>query len=145
MNRLLVSRICLVFALLSTVSAMADAQWVMIGRKVIGRVTTLAKEHDDKNPGYEVASVILDADAGKVYATAVGLLEKNTTIAVAAKDDTRLYVAFTQGDLAVELRVTELGDKLSQLMIVSAKGHGKKGEGTSVVLDAVKRVCDELG
>lgn len=129
------------FALASTV---VNAQWVMVGRKVVGRISSLTQPRDAKSAGYDAATVVLDADAGKVYSTAVGLLEKNPKVVVTKKDDAKLTIAFKQGDWASEMRITEFGDHISQLLIVSGAGPGE-ASGTSVVLEAVKRVCDQLG
>ena len=130
--------------LLLLASTAANAQWVMVGRKVVGKVSSLAHPRDAKNPGYGAATVILEADAGKVYSTAVDLLKNNPKMTITKKDDAKYTVAFQQGDWASELQVTELGDHLCQLLIVSGAGPGE-ASGTSAVLDAVKRICDRLG
>jgi hypothetical protein len=134
-------QIALVLLLVSTA---ASAQWVMVGRKVIGRISSLTQPRDAKTPGYDAATVVLDADAQKVYGKAVDLLQKNPSITITERDDAHLDVAFKQGDWAAEMRVTELGEKLSQILIVSGAAPGEPS-GTSVVVDAVKRVCDGLG
>jgi hypothetical protein len=125
-------------------STAVSAQWVMVGRKVIGRITSVAQPRTANNPGYDAATVILDAEAGKVFTTAVGLLQKNPNIAITKKDDAGLTVAFKQGDWASEMKITVIGDHLSQMLIVSSAGPGEVS-GTSAVLDAVRRVCDQLG
>ncbi len=130
--------------LLLAVSTVVSAQWVMVGRKVVGKITSVTQPRTANNPGYDAATVILDAEAGKVFSTAVGLLQKNPNIAITKKDDAKLTVAFKQGEWAAEMRVTVLGDHLSQILIVSSAGPGEVS-GTPVVLDAVKRVCDQLG
>ncbi len=130
---------------LATVAAtVADAQWVMVGRKVIGRIHSLTKAQKEKDPGYDVATVILDAEAGKVFDTAVIFIGSKEGAVVTARDDASRTIAFTQGDWAVELKVTELGEKLSQLLIVSGTGPGHEA-GASLVVEAVKRICDQLG
>jgi hypothetical protein len=139
-----IARIVPLAVLLLVGSTAAGAQWVAVGRKVVGRITSVAQPRDAKNPGYDAATVILDADAGKVFSTAVGLLQKNPNIAITKKDDAKLTVAFKQGDWASEMKITSLGDHLSQMLIVSSAGPGEVS-GTSAVLDAVRRVCDQLG
>ncbi len=131
-------------SLLVLLSTTASAQWVMVGRKVVGKITTLTQPRDATNPGYDAATVILDADAAKVYSTAVTLLQANPQMTVTKKDDAKLTVAFKHGDWAAELRVSSLGEHLAQLLIVSGAGPGQSS-GTSAVLDAVKRICDQLG
>jgi hypothetical protein len=139
-----ISRACC-FAFLGLFAATATtAQWVAVGRKVVGRITSAVQPRDAKNPGYGAATVILDADAGKVFETAVSLLQKNATIVITKKDDTRRSISFKQGDWTADVKVSEVGDHVSQLLIVSGAGPGD-ASGTPVVLDAVKRICDQLG
>ena len=144
MSRHSIIRDCGLVVLFVAVSTAVSAQWVMVGRKVVGKISSLTQPRDAKNPGYDAATVVLDADAGKAYSTAVSLLQKNPNLTITKKDDSKLSVAFKQGDWSSELRITELGDHLCQLLIVSGAGPGETS-GTSVVLDAVKRVCDQLG
>ena len=144
MTRNPIARICPLAILLLVVSTVVSAQWVAVGRKVVGRITSVAQPRTANNPACDAATVILDADAGKVFSTAVGLLQKNPNIAITKKDDAKLTVAFKQGDWASEMKVTALGDHLSQMLIVSSAGPGEVS-GTSAVLDAVRRVCDRLG
>lgn len=144
LRRLSVTRALQIALVLTLASTAASAQWVLVGRKVVGRISSLTQPRDAKTPGYDAATVVLDADAQKVYSTAVDLLQKNPSITITKKDDAKLDVAFRQGDWAAELRVTELGEKLSQILIVSGAAPGEPS-GTAVVVDAVKRVCDGLG
>jgi len=134
----------LVAVLLMLVSTAASAQWVLVGRKVVGKITSLTQPKDAQGGGYDVATVILNADAGKVYSTALDLLQKNPGITIARHDDAKQKIAFKFGDSGAELQITELGDHLSQLIIASAAGPGQPS-GTSKVLEAVQRVCDKLG
>ncbi len=133
--------LCLIFLFLSTA---ASAQWVAVGRKVVGKISTLTQGQSPKNAGYDVATVFLDAEAGKVYSTAVSLLQKNPKMTITRKDDTQRTIEFTDGEHTAGIRITEMGDHLSQLLIASAGGPGAPS-GTSIVLDAVKRVCEQLG
>lgn len=131
----------IIFLFLSTA---ASAQWVAVGRKVVGRISTLTQGQSSKNPGYDVATVFLDAEAGKVYSTAVSLLQQNPKMKITQKDDTQRTIEFTDGEHTAGLRITEMGDHLSQLLIASAGGPGAPSS-TSIVVDAVKRVCEKLG
>lgn len=144
MNKKPILRTCYFAVLCMVASTLVSAQWVLVGRKVVGKITSVAKQQDTKSAGYDAATVILDADAGKVFSTAVSLLQKNPSIAITKKDDTKLAIAFKKGDWAAEIRITTLGDHLSQLLIVSGAAPSET-PGTSEVLDAVKRVCDQLG
>lgn len=135
--------LCLAVLVLMASTA-ASAQWVMVGRKVVGKISNLAQPRDAKTVGYEAATVILEADAAKVYATAFDLLSKNTKLAITKRDDAKRSLAFRQGDWVTELQVSELGDHLCQLLIMASAGPGE-GAGTGPTLDALKRICDEMG
>jgi hypothetical protein len=60
----------------------AATPWAMIARRAIGRVEQLSQPPMGEQPGFDVATVVLNADAAKVYATAVGLLRKNQSVHV---------------------------------------------------------------
>lgn len=144
MNKSSILRTGYLAILCMVVSTVVSAQWVAVGRKVVGKITSVTQQQDTKSPGCDAATVILDADAGKVFSTAVSLLQKNPNIVITKKDDTKLAIAFKKGDWASEIRITKLGDHLSQLLIVSGAAPSET-RGTSEVLDAVQHVCDQLG
>jgi hypothetical protein len=139
-----ITRTCGLAVLCLVAATTASAQWVFVAKKVVGKVSNLTKPRDAKNPGYDAATVILEADAAKVYSTALDLLKNNPKMEITKKDDAKRTVGFRQDDWGAQLQVTELGDHLCQLMIVAGTGPGETS-GTSVVLDAVKRICDQLG
>ncbi len=134
---------CSVLFLLA-LSTAASAQWIAVGRKVVGKVTTLTQPQDGKGGGYDAATVILDADAGKVYDTALELLRTNGELTLLKKDEKTRTIVFKHGEQAAQLRITSLGDKVCQLLIVSNPVPGQPS-GTSAVVNAVKRICDKLG
>jgi hypothetical protein len=64
----------------------ASAQWVMVARAVSGRVQQMS--HKPANgPGYDVATVVLEAKADKVYATALRSLKAHPGLTVTKSDD----------------------------------------------------------
>jgi hypothetical protein len=94
-------------------------------------------------PGFDVATVILNADATKVYTTAVGLLRKNTVVHITAEDAAARTVQFSNGQRSAGITVTDLGTRLSQLLIASTTLPGQESATTRVV-DGVLRVCQEM-
>lgn len=131
-----------VVVLVFAVSAPASAQFVILGKKVVGKISSLSQPRDAKTVGHEAATVILEADAAKVYATAFDLLSKNTKLAITKRDDAGRTLAFRNGDWESELQVTELGDHLCQILVIASAGPG---QGTGPTLEALKRICDEMG
>ena len=122
----------------------ASAQWVMVGRMVVGKVTTMTQPRDDKTSGYDAATVILNAEAAKVYAKSLELLQKNPEVTLARKNDAKLTLAFKHGEWTSQMTVTPLGENLCQVLIASSAGPGQPS-GTSVVLQHIESVCDQFG
>ena len=130
------------FGLFVLSSANANAQWVMVARAVSGKVQQMS--HKSANgDGYDVAMVVLEANADKVYAKALSSLKTHPGITVTKSDDKKRRIDFTNGTLEASLQATPLGDKLSQLMIASNL-TGAQPSATSLVLQGVLKVCKEV-
>ncbi|MCL5022669.1 MAG: hypothetical protein M1497_04775 [Nitrospirae bacterium] len=118
--------------------AAAEAQWVFLGRKALGAVQRFtSKSHD-------TVSVLLEAEADKVYSTAVALLADKQDVRITYRDDRTRTVEFTDGRQSVGMKVSRLEERLSQLLI-SSDAVSSKSDGPSLVLDGVFRVCREMG
>jgi len=125
-------------------SGVADAQMVFLGRKALGKVRQLTGEmKGSQQPGYDVATVLLEARADKVYSTAVNVLQANKDWTITQKDDKSRSVEFSDGKRTAGMQVSSLDDDLSQLLIVSTVTSGKT-DTTSLVLNSVLRVCKEM-
>ena len=125
-------------------SGVADAQMVFLGRKALGKVRQLTGEmKGSQQPGYDVATVLLEARADKVYSTAVNVLQANKDWTITQKDDKSRSVEFSDGKRTAGMQVSSLDDNLSQLLIVSTVTSGKT-DTTSLVLNSVLRVCKEM-
>ena len=136
--------IAVLSALLFYTSA-AEAQWVLLGRKALGAINVLTSQGREKEgQGYDVATVLLEADADKVYLTAVELLKGNPNVTINYREDAGRVIDFTDGKLLVGLKVSKLADHLSQLLISSVVTSGKPG-GTSFVVEKVFQICEKMG
>jgi hypothetical protein len=126
-------------------SGVADAQMIFLGRKALGKVRQFTGEmRGSQQPGYDVATVLLEARADKVYSTAVSMLQAHKDWTVTQKDDKSRSLEFTDGTRAAGMQVSSLDENLSQLVIVST-GTSGKSDTTSLVVNGVLRVCKELG
>ena len=122
-----------------------QAQWVFIGRKALGAVNRLVSQgHEKEGPGYEVATVVLEADADKVYGTAVDLLKENPQARITYKDDPSRAIEFTDGKIWVGIKVSPFEDKISQILIGATTASGKPG-GASMAVQKILRVCEKMG
>ncbi len=126
-------------------SGVADAQWVFLGRKALGKVRQLTSEmKGSQQPGYDVATVLLEAPADKVYGTAINVLQTKKDWTITKKDEKSRSLQFSDGKRTAGIQVSFLEEHLSQLLIVSVVTSGQK-DTTSLVLNGVFRVCQEMG
>jgi hypothetical protein len=121
----------------------ASTPWAMVARRAIGRVEQMTQPPKDGQPGFDVATVVLNADAAKVYATTVGLLHRNQTVHVVSEDAAHRSVEFSSGVRSAGITVTELGTGLSQMVVASAVMPGQESA-TLRIVDGILRVCQEM-
>jgi hypothetical protein len=123
----------------------ADAQWVFVARKALGRIQHMTEggQPGSGRPGYDFATVILDAPADRIFATALELARKNTAVRILMQDPGQRRLQIAEGDRTATLNVVPFNDDVSQLLIA---GHAGPGEGStsSQVVQAVLRVCKEM-
>ncbi len=126
---------------LSAVSA--KAQWVMAARAVSGQVERMTNKSKDGS-GYDVATVVLAANADKVYQTALSSLKANhPEITIKSSSAKKREIKFSKGDQIASLKATPLGEKLSQL-VVASNLSGTQSSTTSMVVNGVMKVCKEM-
>ncbi len=133
--------IAIVFLALLTSAISVQAQWVMVARAVAGRVQQMSDRSKDGS-GFDVATVVLEANADKVYQTAIKNLSARTDLKITNQDEKKRMVQFTNGTQVASLQATPLGDKITQLVIAS---NLLPAPGTnSLVVDGVLKVCKEM-
>jgi len=117
------------------------AQWVFLGRKAVGKISHLVSQ----TQGNDVATVLLEAKADNVYNTAVTLLKGNKNARITYKDNATRTIDFTYDHQhTASVKIVNLQDNVSQMIISSTVASGKPGD-TSFVVDSVFRVCREMG
>ncbi len=141
---------CFAVALLSCALVVAAQQafaaytpWGLVAHAAIGRIKHLTQKQNGEQAGLDIATVLLNADATKVYATATSMLHKSTIVHVVAEDAVEHSVEFSNGKRTATITVTELGPRLSQLMVASTIQPGQESA-TIQVVDGIMRVCQEL-
>lgn len=145
-------RLCFIGTLLLTASGLAAAQWVFLARQAIGRVEQMqqssaqssAQAAGGAGASYDVATVIVEVPAAKVFDTVKRLLAQNTQVQVTKTDDARRAVDFTDGRQIGGIQVNVLGDNLAQLMVSTAH-PGVPASATSTIVERILAVCRELG
>ncbi|MCC6378067.1 MAG: hypothetical protein IT519_04565 [Burkholderiales bacterium] len=131
-------------ALFATFSSIAEAQWVLLARHVIGRVETMSQQSKAAGgPSYDTATVMLDAAPDKVYAAVVSHVRARTDLAVTQNDPSAMVVQFSNGQQIAGIKVNPMGDNLTQLLVTSAHAASQPNA-ADLVVDAVLRVCREM-
>jgi hypothetical protein len=121
----------------------ADAQWVFVARKVLGRIHQMTEGQQGGRPGYDFATVMLDAPADKIFATALDLARKNRAVRILMQDPGARRLQIAEGDRTATLNVVPFNDEVSQLLIAGHAGPGESST-SSMIVQAVLRVCKEM-
>ena len=124
--------------------AVAGAQAVFIARKAVQRIHRMTEEGTGGQPGYDFASVVLEAPADKVFAVALERARNNRAVRIVMCDPGARRLQIAQGDRTATLNVVEMGDQLSQLLIAGRTSKAGEPAASSEVVAAVMRVCAEL-
>ncbi len=130
-----------VFLALSAGAMTVQAQWVMAARSVAGRVEQMSN-HSKDGSGFDVATVVLEANADKVYQTAIKNLSARADVTITKQDARKRMVQFSKGEQVASLKATPLGDKITQLVVASSLPP-QMGSNSTVV-DGVLKVCKEM-
>jgi hypothetical protein len=135
----------LVLAGLSLGSAVeAQTPWVLIGRAAAQRVQHIRSQSQQANaPYHDFATVILEAPADKVYATALDLARRNIEVRILMTDPAARRLQIAEGDRVATLSVVPFSANVSQLMIAGSAAPGEDPTASRVV-QAVLRVCAEM-
>jgi hypothetical protein len=135
----------IIFAALFCYTGVAQAQWVFLGRKALGAVNRFTSQgHEKQGQGFDVATVLLEANAEKVYSTAVDLLKGNPNLTINYREDRGRQLEFTDGRILVGMKVSRLEDNLSELLVSSTITPGHPSD-TSFVVEKVFQVCEKVG
>ena len=126
-------------------SNLAEAQWVMLARRAIGRVEQMSQQSPQADgASYDSAAVMIEAPAEKVYAAVLRGLANNTQgMKITSENAQQRLVEFTNGQQIAGIKVSALGDDLTHMLISSAH-RGNQPDAAALVLDSVLRVCAEM-
>ena len=122
----------------------ADAQWVFVARKAAQRIHHMSEGGVGGQPGYDFASVVLEAPADKVFGIAHERAKQNRQVRILMADPVARRMQIAHDDRTATLNVVELSEGVSQLLIA---GRSKPNEpaASSEIVAAVMRICAEMG
>lgn len=124
--------------------ASADAQWVFVARKAAQRIHHMTEGGVGGQPGYDFASVVLEAPADRVFAVALERAQKNRQVRILMSDPVARRLQVADGDRTATLNVVELNEGVSQLLIAGRSRPGEEAASSQIVA-AVMRICAEMG
>ncbi|SJZ34665.1 hypothetical protein SAMN02745126_00539 [Enhydrobacter aerosaccus] len=125
-------------------TAYAQMPWVLIARKAAQRIQRMeVPPQDPSQPRQDFATVILEAPADRVFATALDLARKNSEVRILMTDPGARRLQLAQGDRVATLNVVELSPEVSQLLIAGSAGPNETPTASRVV-GAVLRICAEM-
>jgi hypothetical protein len=144
--RSIIRRLVIAGALVSIPAGMADAQWLFLGRKVIGKVDSMVQSPDAAQPQaarYDIAVVTLDSPAEKVYGTVLATVAEHADYRYLTRNDAARSIEVTNGKKSAGVHVVALDDKLSQLIIASTIQPGETAP-VPFALQNVLSICAKV-
>ena len=137
---------CLIIALaLAGISAgTAHAQWLLLGRKVVGKIDSMVGSPDPAQPQaprYDIAVVTLDAPAERVYDTVIATVAEHPDYL--QRNDAARSIEVTNGKKSAGVHVIALDDKLTQLIIASVIQPDETSP-VPFALQNVLRICAKV-
>ncbi|MEP7329619.1 MAG: hypothetical protein ABI777_10440 [Betaproteobacteria bacterium] len=124
---------------------MAQAQWVMVARHVLGRVEQMSQQAPQVGgASYDSAAVMIEVPADKVYAAVLRGVQNNPQgVKITREDATERVVQFTNGAQVAGIKLSAVGDNVTHLLISSAH-TGNQPDAAALVLNNVLRVCKDM-
>ncbi len=119
--------------------SVAPGQAIFLARKALGLISRVA----DQVHGHETASVLLEADADKVFETAKRIIRKKSENEILSTNEADRSISFKHGGLAITIKAVCLQDDLTQVLVVSSGRNTPKD--TRYVVNGILRICKEVG
>lgn len=122
----------------------SQAQWVAVAHAVSGRIQQMQQKNANGAGGYDVATVVIEANAQTVYETAVKRLQAHAAeVKVIEQNPRRRVVAFSNGTQTASLQANPLSESITQLVVASTLDPAQPSA-TSLVVKSIQQVCTEL-
>lgn len=119
----------------------AQAQWVFVARKALGKVQEITQQAPSAR--VDTVIVILDVPADKVYAAIRRRVAANPGLTTTRVNEARRFVEYTDGQLTGAMQVAELGDAVSQLVVSTIAP--RDATAMPSIVERVLTVCEEVG
>ncbi|MFM8339767.1 MAG: hypothetical protein ACKN9C_07245, partial [Fluviibacter sp.] len=130
----------------------AEAQWIFVAHRAMNRIQQVTQDQDDSQSQNaqgpqrvtQVATVILDVPAKRVYDVATNATKSNQNVTVVSNDPATMTIKVKEADQSATLTVSALNKNISQLMIVGSAPAGQNPQTTRIVNAAIN-LCNDMG
>ena len=118
------------------------AQWIMAAHAARNQINRMTQR--SASGGYDIATVVLDADPSKVYDKTIELLKTHPEVTITNEDKQTGTIKIQKGKQVLGFQINALADKVTQMIVASGVGKSKEPDQTSTVVESIIRVCAEL-
>ena len=134
------SALVLAFFLLLTISV--QAQWVLAARAARTQINRMTQR--SASGGYDIATVVLDADPSKVYDKTIELLKTHPELKITKDDKQTGTIQIQKGEQVAGFQINAVSDKVTQMLVVSGASKSNEPSDTSMVVKSIMNVCTEF-
>jgi len=124
----------LLVGIMIAVSQPLPAQFLTIARKIKSM----------KSDGKDVATVIIDAGAFKVFKAVTDTLTSDPKCEILQRDNTKKFVEFTHDAFSLSLQVDSLAAGLSQITVLAQHSENSQQKTTDVAASVILSVCHKM-
>ena len=121
----------------------AQAQWVLLARRAIGRVEQMSQTSQDGKTTYDTATVMVDVPVDRVYDTVQRSVRAAQGITITNEDPAARRIQFTNGTQIAGIQAISFGDNLTQLMVSSAHSNAPNPP-TSIIVERIIATCKDM-
>jgi hypothetical protein len=129
-------------ALFLLLTSSVHAQWVMVAHAARNRINHMTQQ--SASGGYDIATVVLDADPSKVYDKTIELLKTHPEVTITKDDKQAGTIKIQKEKQVLGFQINALADKVTQMIVVSGGGNSKEPDQTSTVVESIIKVCAEF-
>jgi hypothetical protein len=134
--------IALIAVLVCLMTVPMHAQWVLAARAAKNHIDRMTQQ--SANGGYDVATVVLDADAGKVYDKTIELLKTHPDVTITTNEKPDGTIEVQKGQEVLGFQIYSLGNKVTEMIVASGVSSSRQNNPTPMVVESIMRVCKEF-
>ena len=131
-----------VVALFLLLTTSVQAQWVLAARAAKNQINRMSQR--SASGGYDVATVVIDADPSTVYDKTIERLKTHPDVKITREDKETGTIEIQKGNQVAGFQIYALGDKVAQMVVASGVDKSKEPDQTSLVVESIMRVCTEF-